>query len=160
GTAVRLVEGETGRELAILDPPDPSGGFTMSFSPDGRYLAVPQNDQRVHVWGLDAIRRELDAPGLAAGTPDVFNGGEWAGDPPAPDRIEVDGASRAELLLLMMRQVMHEVGIALRTLEDHGLDDPVELVERGDRWYRMGQWRWAEADYRAALARRPESTIT
>jgi tetratricopeptide (TPR) repeat protein len=35
----------------------------------------------------------------------------------------------------------------------------MELMERGDRWYRMGQWRWAAADYRAALARRPDAVL-
>jgi WD40 repeat protein len=158
GMAVRLVEVESGRELAVLEPPEPSGVNLMSFSPDGRYLAVPQDNQRVHVWDLAAIRRELDALGLAAGIPDIF-GGAAAGDPPPLDRIEVRGAGWAELLLPMIRQVVHEVGIALRNLADPRLDDPTELVERGDRWHRMGRWRWAAADYRAALARRPESII-
>jgi tetratricopeptide (TPR) repeat protein len=157
--AVRLVEVESGRELAVLEPPEPSAVFAMSFSPDGRYLAVPQDDQRVHVWDLAAIRRELDALGLAAGIPDLFGGRAAAGDRPAVDRIEVRGAGRAELLMMMMRQVGHEVGIALRNLADPRLDAPMELVERGDRWYRMGRWRWAAADYRAALGRRPESII-
>jgi serine/threonine protein kinase/WD40 repeat protein/tetratricopeptide (TPR) repeat protein len=159
GMAARLVEVETGRVLATLEPPDPAAVALMSFSPDGRYLAVPQDDQRVHVWDLAAIRRELDALGLAAGIPDIFGGGEPAGDRPAVDRIEVEGADPARLFLLMIRQVLHEVGVAVRNLGDPRLDDPMELVERGDRWYRMGQWRRAEADYRAALARRPEAVI-
>jgi tetratricopeptide (TPR) repeat protein len=159
GTAVRLVEVETGRALAALEPPYPSKVNAMSFSPDGRYLAVPQDDQRVHLWDLAAIRRELDALGLAAGIPDLFGGGGPAGDRPAVNRIEVEGADPARLFLVMIRQVLHEVGVAVRNLGDPHLDDPLELVERGDRWYRMGQWRWAEADYRAALARRPEAVL-
>jgi hypothetical protein len=158
-TVARLVEVETGRELAILEPPDPSGIFPMSFSPNGRYLAVPQDDQRVHIWDLAAIRRALDDLGLAAGIPDIFGGGEAAGDPPAVDRIEVVGADPARLRLLMIRHVLHEAGIGLRALWSSRLDDAVELVERGDRWYRLGPWRQAAADYRAALARRPELTI-
>jgi tetratricopeptide (TPR) repeat protein len=159
GTVVRLVEVETGRVLAALEPPDPSGVNAMSFSPDGRHLAVPQDDQRVHLWDLDAIRRELDALGLAAGIPDLFGSGGPAGDRPAVDRIEVEGADPARLFLVMVRQVLHEGGVALRNLADPGLDGPMELMERGDRWDRMGQWRWAEADYRAAVARRPEAVI-
>jgi WD40 repeat protein len=159
GTAVRLVEVETGRVLAALEPPDPSTVNEMSFSPDGRYVAVPQDDQRVHVWDLAAIRRELDALGLAAGIPDIFGGGGATGERPAVDRIEVEGADPARLFLVMIRQVVHEVEIALRNLGDPRLDDPMELMERGDRWYRMGQWRRAEADYRAAVARRPEAVL-
>jgi hypothetical protein len=73
---VRLVEAETGRVLTALEPPDPSRVNAMSFSRDGRYLAVPQGDQRVHIWDLAAIRRELEALGLAAGIPDLFRGAE------------------------------------------------------------------------------------
>jgi WD40 repeat protein len=155
-TAVRLVEVETGRELAILEPPDPSGLFPMTFSPDGRYLAAPQDDQRVHIWDLAAIRGELDALGLAAGLPDAFGGGA-ADDRPAVDRIQVDGADRMGLHRLMIRQILHEAWIGLRNLWEPRLDDPEELVERGDRWYRLGHWRLAAADYRTALARRPEA---
>src|SRR5262249_37675706 len=118
GTAVRLVEVEIGRVLATLEPPDPSAGALVAFSPDGRCPAVPQNDQRVHIWDLAAIRRELDDLGLSAGIPDVFGGGAAAGDPPAIDRIEVEGADPARLLLLMIRHVLHEVGIGLRALGD------------------------------------------
>jgi tetratricopeptide (TPR) repeat protein len=131
----------------------------MSFSPDGRYLAVPQDDQRVHLWDLAAIRRELDVLGLAAGIPDIFGGSGPAGDRPEVERIEVEGADPARLVLLLIRQVLHELEVALRNLGDPHLDDPMELAERGDRWYRMGQWRRAEADFRAALARRPEAVL-
>jgi eukaryotic-like serine/threonine-protein kinase len=159
GTVVRLVEVQTGRVLAALEPPYPSRVNAMSFSPDGRYLAVPQDDQRVHIWDLAAIRRELDALGLAAGIPDIFGGGGPEVDRPAVERIELEGTDPARLFLMMIRQVLHEVGVALRNLGDPRLDDPMELVERGDRWYRMGQWRLAAADYRAALTRRPEAVI-
>jgi tetratricopeptide (TPR) repeat protein len=40
---------------------------------------------------------------------------------------------------------------------DPRLEDAEELVARGGRWDGLGQWRRAEADYRAALARRPDS---
>jgi tetratricopeptide (TPR) repeat protein len=156
---VRLVEVETGRVLATLEPPYPSKVNALSFSPDGRHLAVPQDDQRVHIWDLAAIRRELDALGLAAGIPDTFGGDGPAGERPAVDRIEVEGADPARLFLVMIRQILHEVGVALRNQGDPRLDDPMELVERGDRWSRMGQWLRAEADYRAALARRPEAVL-
>jgi tetratricopeptide (TPR) repeat protein len=129
----------------------------MNFSPDGRYLAVPQNDQRVHVWDLAAIRRELDALGLAGGIPDVFGGVAAAGDPAAVDRIEVVGADRAGLIRLGIRQILHEAEVGVRALWDPGLDDAEELVARGDRWYRLGHWRLALADYRASLARRPDA---
>jgi tetratricopeptide (TPR) repeat protein len=129
----------------------------MTFSPDGRYLAVPQDDLRVHIWDLATIRRELDDLGLAAGFPDTFGGGAAADDRPAVVRIEVDGDDRMGLHRLMIRQILLEALIGLRNLGDPGLDDAEQLVERGDRWYRLGHWRLAAADYRAALVRRPEA---
>jgi WD40 repeat protein len=151
-----LVEVETGRVLAKLEPPDPGRIFGLCFSPDGRYLAVPQSDQRVQIWDLAAIRRELDSLGLAARWPDIF-GGAAAGDPPAIDRIEVDGADRAGTIGLEIRLILHEALIGLGNAWDPRLDDAEALVERGDLWCRLGHWRLAAADYRAALARRPEA---
>ena len=40
---VRLVDVETGNVLASLDAPDQSTAYHLVWSPDGRYLAVPQS---------------------------------------------------------------------------------------------------------------------
>src|SRR5262249_35139203 len=94
--------------------------------------------------------------GLAAGWPDV-SGGAAAAGPPAIDRIEVDGADFAGRIGLSIRLILHEALIGLGNVWDPRLDDAQELVERGGLWYRLGHWRLADADYRAALARRPEA---
>jgi tetratricopeptide (TPR) repeat protein len=153
---VRLVEVETGRAIAALEPPDPAPIHAMAFSPDGRHLAVTQSDQRVQIWDLVPIRRELDALGLAAGIPDIF-GGATAGDDPAVERIEVEGADRAGLMRLAIRQVLHEAWIGFRALWAPRLDDAEERLGRAERWIGLGHWRLAAADCRAILARRPDS---
>jgi WD40 repeat protein len=158
--AVRLVDVETGGVLAALEPPDPAGIHAMSFSPDGRHLAVPLSDQRVEIWDLAVLRRELGERGLATGIPDLFGGGAGAaaaGDLPAVDRIEVEGADPASLTLLAIRQRLREAWIGFQAMWNPRLEDAEELVARGDRWDRLGHWRLATADYRAALARRPDS---
>jgi serine/threonine protein kinase/WD40 repeat protein len=158
--AARLVAVETGAVLASLEPPEPAGINALSFSPDGRHLAVSQADHRVQIWDLAAIRGALKDLGLAAGLPDIFGGGAGAspaGEPPAVDRIEVAGADPAGLTLLALRQVLREAWIGFQALGNPRLEDAEELVARGGRWDRLGHWQWAAADYRAALARRPDS---
>ena len=89
---------------------------------------------------------------MAAGLPDIFGGaGAAAGEPPAVDRIEVAGADPAGLKLLATRQVLRDAWIGFQAMWSPRLEDSEELVARGDRWNRLGHWRLAEADYRAAL---------
>ena len=159
-STVHLVEVETGRVLASLDPPDESPAYYLTFSPDGRFLAVAQTDQRVHLWDLALIRRRLEEMGLASGLPDIFAGDATSGDPPAVERIEVEGGDPAGIKLLAIRQVLRQGWFAFRGLFDTDLDDPQELLTRGGRWERLGIWRPAVADYRATLAQRPRSSYT
>jgi hypothetical protein len=162
GTA-RLVEVETGRVLAALELPNPAMTYAMAFSPDGRSLALSQTDQRVHVWDLALIRRRLDELGLAAAFPD-FSGGEVApaGTAAVADvgRIEVLGADPAGLRRLAIGQVLREGWRGVRMMADAGLDDAEDLSRRAARWRRLGHPELAEADYRASLARRPDSVPT
>jgi tetratricopeptide (TPR) repeat protein len=143
--------------LANLEPPDAAQTTCLAFSPDGRYLAAGQSDDRVQIWDLAAIRRALDDLGLAAGLPDIFGGGAGAaaGEPPAVDRIAVAGADPAGLRLLAIRQVLRDAWIEFQAMRDPRLEDAKELFRRGDRWAWLGQWRLAAADYSRALGEAP-----
>jgi WD40 repeat protein len=162
GTA-RLIEVETGRVLATLEPPDPAITYAMAFSPDGRSLALSQTDQRVHIWDLAMIRRRLDELGLAAGFPD-FAGGDVAPAPAhgaaAVERIEVVGADPVGFQRLRIMQVLWEMWLEFRRLADTALDDALDLSNRADGWMKLGYPRLAVADFRASLARQPESAST
>src|SRR5262249_1749313 len=140
-------------------PPEPAGINALSFSPEGRHLAVSQTDHRVHIWDLAAIRGALDDLGLAAGLPEIFGGGAGAagGEPPEVHRIGVAGADPAGLTPAGIRQGLRDAWIGFQAMWDPRLEDAEELVARGDLWDRLGHWRLAAADYRAALARRPDS---
>jgi WD40 repeat protein len=160
GGPVRLIEVETGRVLAALEPPESARTYALAFSPDGRYLAVSQYDQRVHIWDLARIRRRLDELGLAADFPDVSGGGAAPGgstDDPDVERIEVVGADGAGRRWLVVRQALREGWFEFRGMFDPDLDDPEERLDRAARWMRLGQFRLAAVDYRAVLARRPDS---
>jgi serine/threonine protein kinase/WD40 repeat protein len=64
--AVRLLETDTGREVARLTPPDATWYGACAFTPDGTRLIAQGADQKtLHVWDLRAIRRQLKRMGLA-----------------------------------------------------------------------------------------------
>ncbi len=62
---VRLVELDTGREVARLTGPEPTGYGACGFTPDGTRLIAQGADRRtLHVWDLRALRQRLKAMGL------------------------------------------------------------------------------------------------
>ncbi len=157
---VRIVDLENGKVLANLDAPEQSQTHFLAFSPDGRHLAASQSDQRVDLWDLSVIRQRLESLGLADGLPDLFGGAGTVSNAPAINRIEVHGADVAGLRLLAARHTLARGWFNFRSLLDRHIVDPEELLERGNRWNRLGHDRLAEADYRASLLLRPDSAGT
>jgi hypothetical protein len=88
---VRLVDPESGRELATLEPPPeyPRGFPSPSFSPDGGRLAVPI-DWVILVWDLRLIRAQLARMGLDWDAPPIP--AEETAPTPPPIRALVEGA--------------------------------------------------------------------
>jgi Tfp pilus assembly protein PilF len=129
------------------------------FSPDGRFLATAHTDQRVDLWDLFSIRRRLEELNLARGLPDIFMGNSAVAPRAEINRIELVGADPTGLRLLTVRQTLRQAGFVVRGLVEDGLVDADELRIRADLWDRLGQWRLAAADYRAALSRRPDYAL-
>jgi WD40 repeat protein/tetratricopeptide (TPR) repeat protein len=158
-SAVRLVDVRTGTELAMLKNTDGTQAHDLVFSPDGRFLMVARDNQTIELWDLALIRRRLEEFGLAAGIPDVFGAETAAGHVPAIHRIEVRGADLAGLRLLAARQVLRELGVAIREQFEPRLTDPSGLTTRALTRSRLGLWKLAAADYRASLAKKPDSAF-
>ena len=156
-TTVLLVDVQSGHELAAIDGPSESQVYRLVFSPDGRFLAVTRNSQKVDLWDLSLIRLRLQEMGLVAGFPDSFGGPSQAVPLPSIERIEVRGADPVGLRLLAARQTLNEAGCAIRRLFDEDLFDADELAERGYLWDRLEHWQQAANDFRRSLARNPDS---
>jgi hypothetical protein len=56
---LRLVETDTGRELAQLEPPGLIGASSFHFTPDGTRLVTVNQTRGIHVWDLRLLREEL-----------------------------------------------------------------------------------------------------
>jgi serine/threonine protein kinase/WD40 repeat protein len=128
GDLVLLVDPETGRELATLEPPPefPRGIRWPSFSPDGGRLAVPF-DRFILVWDLRLIRAQLGTMGL-----------DWDARPVPPSetplapsaiRASVEGADGlAEAMAARAEMAAGHWGLAeagLVRAVAKGVDDPL-----------------------------------
>jgi WD40 repeat protein len=70
--AIRLLDPATGHDYVRLEDPDADVAAWIGLSADGGQLIVLSRESRsVHVWDLRAIRRRLDASGLAGDWPHV-----------------------------------------------------------------------------------------
>jgi eukaryotic-like serine/threonine-protein kinase len=93
GSAVRLVDPDSGREFASLDDPNQDRPRDIIFSPDGTLLVAANDDSRsVHVWDLRLIREQLAAMGLDWDLPKYPASG---GDDRKPLRVHVTQLPRA-----------------------------------------------------------------
>lgn len=65
GGIIRIMEPNSGRDLARLQDPSRDSPFDITFSPDGAELATTSNDHKsIRIWDLSAIGQELSRIGL------------------------------------------------------------------------------------------------
>jgi WD40 repeat protein len=66
---LRLVDWQTGEELAVLPVPESQNLSGYQFSPDGRYVAAVTVRGTVQLWDLQRLRAFLREAGLDWGPP-------------------------------------------------------------------------------------------
>jgi serine/threonine protein kinase/WD40 repeat protein len=87
---VRLVDTETGKEIARFTGPEPTHYTPLCFTPDGTGLIATGADQKtLHVWDLRAIRQQLKAMDLDW---------EWPEFGPAEPKVQAPKFVRVEVL--------------------------------------------------------------
>jgi WD40 repeat protein len=88
-TDVRLFETATGRELATLEPPEPSQITWLTFSSDGGRLAVATNMGMIQLWDLRLIRDQLATMKL-----------DWELPPYPPPTSKAEGSKKLTVTVL------------------------------------------------------------
>jgi serine/threonine protein kinase/WD40 repeat protein/tetratricopeptide (TPR) repeat protein len=154
--ALRLVETETGRTLARLESPDLHANPAATFSPDGSRLVVTTNDgPAVHIWDLQAIRRQLAEMGLDWDAPSVsVENPAGPAAPPLPP-LQVDYGPLA-------RDLEHFTESAESLIERYSArlknvpNDIEAFHHRAHALARLGRFQEAIDDWTEAIRLRPE----
>ncbi|HEX3450324.1 MAG TPA: protein kinase, partial [Isosphaeraceae bacterium] len=149
---IRLLELETMRELARLEPPDPDRAYWMAFAPDGSRLAVAYSlDKSITVWDLGRIRRQLAEMNLDWQAPPIA-------EEPVPARplvIRVVGAARTEPAI---EYVLDLAMWGLAALKNPLAAEPHERL--GWAFARHGAANKALSEFDRAVKLRPEHAPT
>jgi len=141
-SAVQLRDA-SGNELATLTCPEQEEIFGMSFSPDGRLLAIRCDNQIVHVWDLGRLRRELACLGLDWDLP--------AYPPEAPTADPLPPSGRVEPAEVP-KQVVERITTALQA----NPNDAALYRHRGVAFYRLNEPEKAVADFEKSLELMPD----
>ncbi|HEX8202619.1 MAG TPA: hypothetical protein VF590_19230, partial [Isosphaeraceae bacterium] len=150
--SVRLVEPDTGRDLARLENPDQIRAAYLGFSPDGSQLVFTSRDSPgIQAWDLRAIRRGLTPMGL-----------DWAAPAyPSPGRR---GAPESIRVYDPLREVAPDEQARRWPAVVERLDrliaaEPADLslnAHRGHALAELGRWAEAAADYARAIDGDPD----
>jgi serine/threonine protein kinase/tetratricopeptide (TPR) repeat protein/WD40 repeat protein len=140
----RLVDLDTGRELALLEDPDLNSG-PATFTPDGTKLVVATRDG-LRVWDLRGIRRELAKLGLDWKAPQYPPAEEQKDQPPL-ELVVNPGGLAPELPQAAIAK--YSVAIALMPF------DADAYLRRGRSQFQLKQWREAADDLGLAVTLDP-----
>ncbi len=145
---LRLVETDTGRELAQLEAPGLIGATYFLFTPDGTRLVTVHQGRGVHVWDLRLLREELARRGLDWDAPAYGP----ARPPGEPLRVAFDWGNFDELRP-KQRAANFDRAVAA------GPKLPTRWLLRGRFHWKEGRPEEALADLRKAVEVAPKSPL-
>jgi len=150
---VRLVNFQTGKEIARINIPDQTRLDPEAFSPDGALLyAKGSEDHRHYHWDLRLIRRQLAELGLDMDLPPYPEPEERTKRWPVPLDVTVHGADLATDVEKLRQHELAQAALACRA---NPFDAEAHL-QLGAIASRDGRWKEAFVHLSVARALRPE----
>src|SRR5262249_22610399 len=131
---LRLVETDSGREMAQLEPPGLIGAGSFLFTPDRARLVTENHIRGVHLWDPRQLREEFNQRNQDGGAP-AYQPAEPSGEP-----LQV-GLDRGNFDELRPKQRAANFDRAVATGPKHAI-----------RWYERGTFHLMEGRPEKALA--------
>jgi serine/threonine protein kinase/WD40 repeat protein len=144
---VQLIDVATGSELAGFEA---SQNIThLCFSLDGSRLAAGCAHQVIHVWDLQAMRRELAEMGLDWDMPPYLPGDSWGGAQALRIKVDLGQASQSSGMDLLHPR--EQIGLCSFLLALNPFNYQT-YMQRGSAYTKLGEWSKAIDDLSLAMA--------
>jgi WD40 repeat protein/serine/threonine protein kinase/Tfp pilus assembly protein PilF len=156
---VRLLDPASGSEIATLTPAEPLFISWLCFSPDQSQLAVATENQVIHLWNLQAVRRRLAELRLDWDAPRL---------PPAPDQAPNTARLQVQVIdepvdlgklpaqAVSGKEVLQVIRGLTEDIEQHPLSAEL-YVERASKHLLLREHAEAGRDLEKALELDPEN---
>jgi serine/threonine protein kinase/WD40 repeat protein/Flp pilus assembly protein TadD len=146
---VRLIQPDSGKELATLSAPDPQIIWDLAFSQDGSLLAVATVNQVIQLWDLRRVRRQLATIGLDWDSPTYPTPSE-TGEQIEPVRVTVVNPDPNEEL----NRELDKLSMAIQ----QNPEIPEAYRQRASIHVRLGDPQKAVADLDEGIQRKSRSS--
>jgi tetratricopeptide (TPR) repeat protein len=146
---VRLVDPDSGKEIATLSAPDPQVILDLCFSHDGSLLAAATAHHLIQLWDLRKIRRQLATMDLDWDLP-PYPPPTWNDKGTEPIQITVASPDSKEEL----RRELDKLNLAV----EQNPDNPESYRQRASIYVRLGDLQKAVADFDQAIQRKSKSS--
>jgi serine/threonine protein kinase/WD40 repeat protein/Tfp pilus assembly protein PilF len=149
GQNVRLIDPDSGKELATLSAPDPRIIWDLAFSQDGSLLAAATTNHVIQLWDLRKIRRHLATMGLAWDLPS-YSLPSWKNTEPVQVTV-VTPDSTEEL-----HRELDKLSLAIQ----QNPENAETYRQRASIYVRLGDPQKAVADYDEGIQRKSKSSVS
>jgi serine/threonine protein kinase/WD40 repeat protein/Flp pilus assembly protein TadD len=146
---VRLIDIDSGKEIATLSAPDPQVIWDLSFNQDGSLLAAATANHVIQLWDLREIRRQLATMGL-----------DWDLLSYPPPSNKATEPIHVTVITPDSKEELHRELDKLNLALQQNPDDAGYYRQRAAIYDRLGDLQKAVADYDEAIQRKSKSSAS